>query len=60
MKKTLLIFIVHHAIFFYVLSVVPNTNFTGILGLDAEAYEFGGETGDSLAALPHAIVGDTL
>jgi len=36
----------------------PNTDFTGILGLDAEAYEFGGETGDSLTALPHATVGD--
>jgi hypothetical protein len=37
---------------------VPNTDFTGILGLDAEAYEFVGETGDSLTALPHANVGD--
>ena len=35
---------------------VPNTTFTGILGLDAEAYDFVSETGDSLTALPHANV----
>ena len=38
---------------------VPNTDFTGILGLEDTVYEFVGETGDSLTALPHATVGDS-
>ena len=34
---------------------VPNTTFTGVLGLDAEAILVS-ESGDSLTALPHANV----
>ena len=59
MKKTLLTFLSFIMLSSFMYSqCVPNTDFTGILGLDAEAYEFGGETGDSLTALPYATVGD--
>ena len=59
MKKTLLTFlsVIMLSSFMYS-QCVPNTSFTGVLGLDAEAYEFVSETGDSLTALPHATVGD--
>ena len=60
MKKTLLTFLSLITMSFFTYSqCVPNTNFTGILGLDSEAYDFVNETGDSLTALPHATVGDT-
>ena len=59
MKKTLLTFLSFIMLSSFMYSqCVPNTDFTGILGVDVEAYEFGGETGDSLTALPHATVGD--
>ena len=59
MKKTLLTFLSFIMLSSFTYSqCVPNTDFTGILGLEAEAYEFVGETGDSLTALPHATVGD--
>ena len=60
MKKTLLTFLSFIMLSSFMYSqCVPNTDFTGILGLDVEAYEFVGETGDSLTALPHAIVGNS-
>ena len=59
MKKTLLTFLSFIMLSSFMYSqCVPNTTFTGVLGLDAEAYEFVSETGDSLTALPHATVGD--
>ena len=59
MKKTLLTFlsVIMLSSFMYS-QCVPNTTFTGVLGLDAEAYDFVNESGDSLTALPHANVGD--
>ena len=60
MKKTLLTFLFIGLIpFFGISQCVPNTDFTGILGLEDTVYEFVGETGDSLTALPHATVGDS-
>ena len=59
MKKTLLTLLSVFMLSSFAFSqCVPNTDFTGILGLEEDAYEFGGETGDSLTALPHATVGD--
>ena len=56
MKKTLLTFLFIGLIpFFGISQCVPNTDFTGILGLEDTAYELP----DSTTALPHATVGDT-
>ncbi len=55
MKKTLLTFLFIGLIpFFGISQCVPNTDFTGILGLEDTAYELT----DSTTALPHAIAGD--
>ena len=57
-EKTLLTFL--SAIIYLPLCTlsVAKHNIHGVLGLDAEAYDFVNESGDSLTALPHANVGD--
>ena len=56
MKKTLLTFLLIGMIpFFGISQCVPNTDFTGILGLEETAYELT----DSTTALSHATVGDS-
>ncbi len=56
MKKTLLTFLFIGLIpFFGISQCVPNTDFTGILGLEDTAYELT----DSTTALLHATVGDS-